>query len=75
MSYKLLSTHYGRFRLLRPVHAQLRLFAFLGRTTLRQPIRRSPVFEDWVLVHIVSPLIEGGGAGLFDYVGPSPASR
>ena len=50
-------------------------FRLPGPDCSTQPQRRSPVFGDWVLVHMVSPLVEGGGAGLFDYVGPRPASR
>ena len=65
MSNTLLSTHYGGFRLLRPVHAQLRLFAFLGRTAHRSQNGGLPV-----LVHMVSRR-----AGLFDYVELRSASR
>ena len=50
-------------------------FRLPGPDCSTQPKRRSPVFEDWVLVHMVSPLVEGGGAGLFDYVELRSASR
>ena len=65
---------WGGFRLLRPVHIQLRLLAFLDRAARRS---QNGGLWSWRLGFscIWFPPVLKRRAGLFDYVGPRPASR
>ena len=66
---------WGGFRLLRPVHIQLRLYAFLGWTAQGSQNGGLWSLETGFSCLWFPPLIKEEGAGLFDYVGPRPASR
>ena len=66
---------WGGFRLLRSVHIQLRLLAFLDRAARRSQNGGLRSLKIGFSCLWFPPLIEGGRAGLFDYVGPRPASR
>ena len=66
---------WGGFRLLRPVHIRLRRNAFPDRTAWRSQNGGLWSLETGFSCIWFPPLIKEEGAGLFDYVGPCPASR
>ena len=66
---------WGGFRLLRPVHIRLRRNAFPDRTAQGSQNGGLWSLETGFSCIWFPPLIKEEGAGLFDYVGPRPASR